>query len=64
MSTRNWTPSLIGTATLWWMPTPYCAALGVHGGENGEGPVLRVPLLRDRTMGIPTSWKRRCLRRL
>src|ERR1700757_4645515 len=56
MLARSTTPSLIGTATLWCMPCPNCAGLGVQDGVNGDGLVLRlrrVPgLRRDRTGGI------------
>ena len=42
MSTRSETPSLIGTATLWCTPTPYCADGASQGGNSGDGLVFRV----------------------
>jgi hypothetical protein len=59
MSTRSTTPSLIGAPTLCRIPTPNRAGLGAHGGENGDGLVLRArpvaALRRDRSVGILTS---------
>ena len=46
------------------MPAPYCAALGSHDGEYGDGLVSRARLRRDRSVGIPTSCTDDCLARL
>jgi hypothetical protein len=45
MSARSTTPSLIGTPTLWCIPAPNWAGLGVQDGVNGEGLVLRMRLV-------------------
>jgi hypothetical protein len=45
------------------MPTPYCAALGSHDGEYGDGLVSRVRLRRDRSVRIPKSCTHECLAR-